>query len=47
MDDKPWELQLIHLLELVFGHNQSTQGQNLENIDDIVMTWMKDVNEFE
>lgn len=46
MDDKPRERRVIHLLDLVFNHSESTHEQYVRIMDDIALPWMENHDKF-
>ena len=46
MDDKLWNRQVIHFLELVINHNQSTHELDSIILNDIVSLWTNIYDKF-
>ena len=46
MDDKLLVWQVIHFLELVINHNQSTREHDLIILNDIVSSWTRKYDKF-
>ena len=44
MENESQEWWVIHLLEFVISHNQSTHEQNLRSMDDSMPPWIKIYN---